>query len=182
MLLQNLIPRYRPDAPFPPYAFVGGYFPHPAKNPRGHSYSLKTTRPPRPDPERWQACKEYLRGIDLFNHGYYWEAHEEWESLWHACGKRGCLALFFQGLIKLAAAGVKIRQGRPVGIQRHSQRAETHFREVREALDPTTTRYMGLSLKDLINFAREIHGKAEELKGDPTQPVEIVFSFVLRLE
>ncbi|TGQ49534.1 DUF309 domain-containing protein, partial [Mesorhizobium sp. M1C.F.Ca.ET.210.01.1.1] len=23
-------------------------------------------------------------GIDLFNHGYYWEAHEAWEPLWHA--------------------------------------------------------------------------------------------------
>ncbi|MET2831203.1 DUF309 domain-containing protein [Mesorhizobium shangrilense] len=23
-------------------------------------------------------------GSDLFNHGYYWEAHEAWEPLWHA--------------------------------------------------------------------------------------------------
>ncbi|MER9222262.1 DUF309 domain-containing protein [Mesorhizobium sp. M0644] len=22
--------------------------------------------------------------IDLINHGYYWEAHEAWEPLWHA--------------------------------------------------------------------------------------------------
>jgi uncharacterized protein len=21
-------------------------------------------------------------GLDVFNHGYYWEAHEAWEGLW----------------------------------------------------------------------------------------------------
>ncbi|MBI4640553.1 MAG: DUF309 domain-containing protein [Candidatus Tectomicrobia bacterium] len=182
MPLREPIPRYRFDDPFPPYAFVGGYFPHPVRNRYGHSYGLKAARPPVPDPERWQECAAYLRGIDLFNHGYYWEAHEEWESLWHACGKRGCLATFLEGLIKLAASGVKVRQGRLIGIQHHSRRAEAHFREVMEALGPTVARYMGLPLRELIDFAREIHDKAEQLKGDPTRPVEIVFPFVLRPE
>ncbi len=37
----------------------------------------------------WLRCRDYLRGIDLFNHGYYWEAHEVWEGLWHTAGHRG---------------------------------------------------------------------------------------------
>ena len=46
-------------------------------------------RPDPPDPEQWHLCRPYLYGIDLFNDGYYWEAHEVWEGLWHACGLRG---------------------------------------------------------------------------------------------
>ncbi|MER9007639.1 DUF309 domain-containing protein [Mesorhizobium sp. M0862] len=26
-------------------------------------------------------------GIDLFNHGYYWEAHEAWEPLWQTANQ-----------------------------------------------------------------------------------------------
>ncbi|WP_292396668.1 DUF309 domain-containing protein, partial [Mesorhizobium sp.] len=50
--------------------------------------------------------------IDLFNHGYYWEAHEAWEPLWHTAKQSTQHRLFFKGLILLAAAArVKIREG-----------------------------------------------------------------------
>ena len=58
----------------------------------------------------WALSPAYLRGVELFNAGYYWEAHESWEALWHAHGRRGPTAGVLQGLIKLAAAGVKIRE------------------------------------------------------------------------
>jgi hypothetical protein len=75
--------------------------------------------------------RAYLRGIDLFNFGYWWESHEAWEGLWRACGRRGPAADFLKGLIKLAAAGVKASTGtarrcplaRPSGrgaVARHS--------------------------------------------------------------
>ena len=51
--------------------------------------------------EEWRACRDYLYGIDLFNHGYYWEAHEVWEGLWVACGRRGPTAIYLQALISL---------------------------------------------------------------------------------
>ena len=50
---------------------------------------------------------------DLLNHGFYWEAHEAWETLWHAAGRKGEIADFLKGLIKLAAAAVKAREGNP---------------------------------------------------------------------
>lgn len=65
--------------------------------------------------------------IDLFNHGYYWEAHEAWESIWIALGRRGSQADFIKGLIKLTAAGVKLRQRRPRGAVRHARRAAELF-------------------------------------------------------
>ncbi|WP_394885884.1 DUF309 domain-containing protein (plasmid) [Mesorhizobium sp. AaZ16] len=36
-------------------------------------------------------------GIDRFNHGYYWEAHEAWEPLWHAAKQSAPHRQFFKG-------------------------------------------------------------------------------------
>ena len=116
-------PRFTPDVPLPPYTFVPGRAPHPVSDPAGHSFGAKPERPAAPDPARWRECRAYLRGLDLFNHGYYWEAHEVWEGLWHACGQTGPIAAFLQGLIKLAAAGVKVREGVPEGVRSHADRA-----------------------------------------------------------
>src|SRR5712692_7985241 len=99
--------RLVPEKPLPPYAYVPGRSPHPLSDPQGHSFGTKPERLDPPDPHYWHVCRPYLYGIDLFNHGYYWEAHEVWEGLWHACGRTGRTAAFLKGLIKLAAAGVK---------------------------------------------------------------------------
>ena len=86
-------------------------------------------------------------GLDLFNFGYYWEAHETWEQIWHAAGRSGPLADFIKGLIKLAAAGVKARERRPEGVRRHALRAAELFSYVAETLPPGQSSYMGLSLR-----------------------------------
>ena len=36
------------------------------------------------------------------------KSHVAWESLWMACGRKGAVADFLKGLIKLAAAGVNV--------------------------------------------------------------------------
>jgi uncharacterized protein len=137
-------PRFLPEEALPPYAYVPGRFPHPFSDPQGHSYQLSAPQPPPPDPSRWDQCRTYLRALDLFNHGYYWEAHEAWEALWHACGRRGNLADFFKGLIQLAVAGVKLREGRPEGVRSHAERAAALFQQL---ADEKTM--MGLTLADL---------------------------------
>ena len=65
--------------------------------------------------------------------GFYWEAHEAWESFWNALGRTTTEALFVQGLIHLAAAAVKIREGKPAGVTRHSQRARELLGDLRAA-------------------------------------------------
>lgn len=65
----------------------------------------------------------HVWAMDLFNHGFYWEAHEAWEGLWHAFGRSGPKADFVKGLIKLSAAGVKAREGNATGVTRHARRA-----------------------------------------------------------
>jgi predicted metal-dependent hydrolase len=110
------------EEPLPPYTYTPGVTPHPISDPAGHSYGH------RPDAVTLDARRlfdslPFRRGVQLFRHGYYWEAHEEWESVWHAVGRRGADADFLKGLIRLAAAGVKAREGNSDGVTRHARRA-----------------------------------------------------------
>lgn len=116
-------PRYLPQRPLPRYAYVPGRQPHPVTDPRGHSFGLTPHEIAPLDPVHPERSCEFLYGLDLFNLGYYWEAHECWEELWHAAGRTGPMADFLKGLIKLAAAGVKAREGNSAGVQRHARRA-----------------------------------------------------------
>jgi hypothetical protein len=174
----NDIPRLAPDWPLPPYAHVPGRTPHPVSDPQGHSYGAEPDRPPPPDAERWSSSRAYLRGLDLFNHGYYWEAHEAWEALWHACGRSGLTADFLKGLIKLAAAGVKVREGRPDGARSHARRAAELFRRTADRLGERQPRYMGLPLAGLIDFAARVADEPPRA-GDAAEVVR-VFDVVLR--
>jgi hypothetical protein len=94
-------------AAFPPYRYLPGKgHPHPVRDPRGHSYGA-SAETDQLDAEQWSSCQTYLAAIDLFNHGYYWEAHEELERLWRGTGRRTETGVFLQGLIQVAAALLK---------------------------------------------------------------------------
>jgi predicted metal-dependent hydrolase len=128
------------------------------------------------DPQKWRENREYLHGLDLFNHGYYWEAHEAWESLWHACGRRGTTANFLKGLIQLAAAGVKVREGKRAGVSNHACRAEALFERTAGVVG---ARFLGLSVQELIDFARNVGVREPPSPADLKGPVASVFDFVL---
>lgn len=76
---------------------------------------------------------EFNWGVDLFNFGFYWEAHEAWEGVWNAFGRTGSRAGFVKGLIKLAAAGVKALEGNARGVERHRNRAIELLNEAHES-------------------------------------------------
>ena len=82
------------DRPFPSYRFIPGKAAHPTRDRDGHSYNEPPVRLAPFDPHDWYACEEYLYGIDLFNHGYWWEAHEALEAVWAAAGRRTETGLF----------------------------------------------------------------------------------------
>lgn len=103
-------PRYT-DRPFPSYRFVPGRSPHPVRDPDGHSYNQPPVKLASFAAADWQSCDEYLYGIDLFNHGYWWEAHEALEAVWVAAGRQTETGLFVQGLILIAVAHLKMYQG-----------------------------------------------------------------------
>jgi hypothetical protein len=60
----------------------------------------------------------FCYGADLLRAGFCWEAHECWEVLWRREGVGSPRRPLLQGLILLAAAGVKSRQGRLRGAAR----------------------------------------------------------------
>jgi len=126
------IPRYS-ERQFPPYTYVPGQQLHPVSDPGGHMYGTTPHVCTPVEIDAWQQSETYLYGIDLFNYGYYWEAHESWEALWHATGRKGSKGDFFKGLIKLAAAGVKVCEGNPAGVIRHALRAKELFQSLNHA-------------------------------------------------
>jgi hypothetical protein len=124
----------------------------------------------------WSRSATYLRGIALFNAGYYWEAHEHWEALWHAHGRRGPTAELLKGLIKLAAAGVKVRQRQLHGIVTHARRSAL---SLADACASGGRFQLGLDLQEWIKHAQTI---AEAPPSDPSPtgaPVARVFDFRL---
>jgi hypothetical protein len=155
-------PRYLPDRALPPYSYVTGLAPHPTSDPAGHSYGRHETAAAPLDEATWRTNPAYLFGLDLFNGGYYWEAHEAWEALWHASGRAGPVADFVKGLIKLAAAGVKAREGRAAGVRQHAERAAELFRVVGK-VGPSW--WFGLSLPVMIASAVRLADDAATLAG-----------------
>jgi Domain of unknown function (DUF309) len=118
------------QTPFPPSSYVPGQSSKQRGDRESHGRRVSDSPDERGSPNAtrfslsaWRTSQAYLYAIDLFNAGYYWEAHEEWEGAWHSAGRTTPDARFVQGLIKLAACGVKAREGQPVGIRRHALRA-----------------------------------------------------------
>ncbi len=157
---------------FPPYSFVPGYWPHPTRDTDGHSFNHSGAKALPLDPKSWTDCPDYLRGIELFDNGYYWEAHESWEGVWLVLGRKGDTALLLKALIKLAAVGVKVRQQAPGAARSLLGQVQGHL----TALQSSTTsgRYAGLHLEALGHRLSQLHEKIEFLESDPELPVQKV--------
>ena len=106
----TLWPRYSAH-PFPPYRFVPGRSPHPRHDSKNHSSGKPEPKPTLLPPDQWPQCDDYLYGVDLYNYAYWWESHEVFERLWHEAGRHTEQGNFFQALIQLAAANLKVFMG-----------------------------------------------------------------------
>lgn len=132
------VPQYLPD-----YTYVPGISPHPVSDTRGHAFGA--ARP--------VATGSLRPGKELFDYGFYWEAHEVWEAEWLAAGRIGPCAAAIKGLIKLAACGVKCLEQNLAGARRHARRAEELFQ-----VDPEQVRQVisAEALEQLKERTREI--------------------------
>ncbi|MEX2171880.1 MAG: DUF309 domain-containing protein [Pirellulales bacterium] len=173
--------RLLPLRQLPPYSYVSGRFPHPNRDPRGHSYAEPAPQVGKVRPEEWRQCETYLWGIDLFNYGYYWESHEAWEAVWHASGRRGTVADFCKLLIKFAAAGVKAREGRPEGVKRHALRAKQLLDSIAAQVGSGQQQFMGLSLPDLAKYAERLIANPAGIINTSNERVVIVMPFALEV-
>ncbi len=98
------LPRYSPR-PLPAAAFIPGV------SPRADRPATAPARPTAVDLDALAAHDDFRYGVDLFNHGFPWEAHEAWEPLWFAAPRERPERALLQGLIHAAAAVVKARAG-----------------------------------------------------------------------
>ena len=74
--------------------------------------------------ESGSSTPRLLRGIELFNSGLYWEAHEVWEEEWTP-DRRGPDSAFYKGLIQVAAGCLHYtRRNRRGAVNKWSSGAE----------------------------------------------------------
>jgi len=147
--------------------------PHPVRDPAGHSYRVEPA-PILPTLD----SDEFAWGSDLFNHGYYWEAHEAWEGLWQVAGRGAPLRTLFKGLILVSAAGVKIREGKHAAAIRHAGRAAALLRRLNTA-DHTFERALGMSPAGLAEHAEAAAGTPAALQATVLGQPQPVFDFIL---
>jgi hypothetical protein len=103
----------------------------------------------------------YHKGIELFNSGQFWHAHEEWEQTWMA--ETGEARRFIQGLIQAAAALVHWQRGNPRGLQ-------LNWNKARPKLVATPSPYWGVQLEPLIGAMDAL------VAGQHSQPPTIQLS------
>jgi predicted metal-dependent hydrolase len=121
----------------------------------------------------------FLWGLDLFNHGYYWEAHEAWEGLWQVADRDGSLRMLFKGLILLSAAGVKIRERKNAAAARHAMRAAALLRQLMKVPDRAFERALGMSLAALAECAEGATRIPADLQATATGQPQPAFNFIL---
>ncbi len=173
--------RYRPPQKIPAYSYVPGKFPHPHRDPAGHSHGFEQEHVDPPSVEQWRECSSYLWGIDLFNAGFYWEAHEAWEQVWIAVARQGTIADFLKALIKLAAAGVKARENRSYGVIRHANRCLELLSYLGNLTD---AEFLGLHVPTLQSAARLLADDADAITQrsvDDNQIHTLPIELILRL-
>ena len=180
------------DEAFPPYRFVPGVTPHPFAHTDGWGYGTERPPPPLLAPEQWAENKAFLRGCDFFNRGWWWEAHEAWEDLWHVVeGHHPRQWDLLKGLIQLAACALQRERGIDKGAERllvtavacldrvargelpertDNTAASPNEGSLAESLAPQTAHYCGLDLAAL----------ADEARARLSQPAPRVDGFYLR--
>jgi predicted metal-dependent hydrolase len=96
-------------------------------------------------------------GIDFFNAGHYFEAHEAWEDLWRLT--RGPLRLFYQGLVQAAVGLHHLSRGNLNG-------ATAQLRKSLSKLEEYPERFCQIDNRSLTADLRRILGS---LKPEPVR-------------
>ena len=102
------------------------------------------------------------RGIELFNSGHFWEAHEAWELEWTP-DRKGPEAGFYKGLIQVAAGCLH--------YQRHNRRgAVNKWTSGAGYLRPYLPEHRGVRLAELV---RVVDGFLAAMEGSGWPDLEM---------
>ena len=101
----------------------------------------------------------FLKGVDEFNQGLFFECHETLEEIW--LEENGEERRFYQGIIQIAAGYFKLQQGVPAG-------AIKLWHSGLEKLEPYRPVYLGINVDAFANSVKEnlIELEAVQRKGE----------------
>ncbi len=157
--MQLAVPRYSQKT-FPRYRHIPNLTPHPVIDPKGHSYQKSEEKVAYCPPDKWMQNESYLYGVDLFNHGYWWEAHEAWENVWLTTEKTDLEGLYLQGLIQFAASLLKLYTGSKRGFDSLWKEAQRKIKHCTGELAESKRRhFMGIDLPEWLERA-EVFGSS----------------------
>lgn len=117
-------------------------------------------------PAHFEPGEALRHGGRLFNAGKFYEAHEAWEDVWRPM--KGAERDFFRGLIQLAVAMKKAREGNPAGVLRLIDRAS-------DLLAPFEPAHRGIDVASLRRTMAALRAEAAawdagEATGLRTEP------------
>ena len=101
----------------------------------------------------------FRQGIDLFNQGRFFEAHEAWEEIWRSTTPEP--KDLFQGLIQVAAALHQF-----LDLHRNEAPRRT-LAKARRRLEPYAPIALGLDIEDLLEQAGRWEAWLERPEGEP---------------
>ena len=117
------------------------------------SFNCEATLPP-----------DVIKGLELFNSGHYFEAHEELERAWRA--EKGPIRELFRGILQVGVGYYHVQRGNYRG-------ALKMFKRCRQWLAPFRDECCGINLKQL----RQDYERMENLllEGKPLTPTALEF-------
>lgn len=112
----------------------------------------------------WSSEEEarlFHEGLELFNEGEWFDAHEVWEDIWHmASGPR---KPFYQGLIQCAVTLEHVRRGNPRGVLTVFESAKSKFAGLPEI-------YMGIDVGALLSAMDRYIAPVRSMPAESRQP------------
>lgn len=108
----------------------------------------------------------FLKGIDEFNQGLFFECHETLEEIW--LEEHGEERRFYQGIIQIAAGYFKLEQGVPAG-------AIKLWHLGLEKVESYGPVYLGINLESFVRAVKEnlIELEAFREKGEECPTLDI---------
>lgn len=169
--MQLAVPRYSQKG-FPKYRYIPAVNPHPEIHPEGHSYNKKEEKVGYQPPEDWMKNETYLYGVDLFNHGFWWEAHEAWEKVWLTTKKFDLEGQFLQGMIQYSAALLKLYSGNKPGFDKLCREAQKKIDFCQEKMNETHHHcFMGLNLFQWVERMATFRDSLQENEVENLDPL-----------
>ncbi len=136
------------DVPLPRRRYVPGREPHPRHRTDPHLPELPRDAAPL-NARSWPGSTAYRYAIDLFNHEYFWEAHEVLEGLWADVDRTSPTGRFLASLIQLSAGLLKESPSLHAGAQRLLARALPGLRS-------SSRVFLGVDVEALARDVQEV--------------------------